>query len=211
MNPPESLPARMFLLAFHPEKHRLTARKDLGHLLRAAALAELVLSGRLRDADGKPEATGAPPRDPVLAAVWGQIAESAPKSWGRWISRGRKEIFGAVRDELAAARVISVERARVLGVVPYTRITLRDRPRAKRQAELVRRAVRGSQAPSRVDGEVAALTALAAAGQLRVVVPGRDRRQYRDRLEALSAPITPVTKALRRAIRAQHAAQSSGG
>ncbi|GHF51881.1 hypothetical protein FHX82_004085 [Amycolatopsis bartoniae] len=207
----ESLPAKMFLLAFHPVKGRLTSRDELGHLLRAAALAELVLSGRLRDDGGKAVVAGAVPSDPVLAAVWQEVSESSPRSWSRWVGRGRKEIFAAVRDLLADERVIRVEHARWLGLVPHTRITLRDTREARRLAEQVRRALVGTQAPSRVDGEIRVLAALAGAAQLRVVLSAADRRRNRARLDQLAEPIAPVAKALRKAITAKRAAAASSG
>ena len=207
----ESLPVRMFLLAFHPQKGKLTARDELGHLLRAAVLAELVLTGRLRDDGGKAVVAGEVPSDPVLASVWREVSESSPRSWGRWVGRGRKEVFAAVRDQLAQARTIRVERARWLGLVPYTRITLRDTREARRVAEQVRRALGGTQALSRVDGESGALAALAAAGQLRVAVSPAERRRNKARLERLGEPVAPVVKALRKAITTKRAAAASSG
>ncbi|TNC25458.1 GOLPH3/VPS74 family protein [Amycolatopsis alkalitolerans] len=212
MNPPESLAAKMFLLAFDPRKQRLTARDDLGYLLRAAALAELVLNGRLRDEDGKAVAAGpALAGDPVLDEQWSRIEAAGPRSWRRWVGHDRRQIFAAVRDQLAEAHVIKTEQVRILGLFPYTRVTLRDTRAARRVAEQVSRAVRGGQAAGRVDRDAGVLAALAAAGQLRVVLGGRERRQFKTRLDRLGEPVEPVAKALRRAITSKRAAAASGG
>jgi hypothetical protein len=212
MKPPESLPAQAFLLSFHPQRRRLTARHELGYLLRAAALADLVLCGRLVDESGKARAVGAATDlDPVLHQVWEQVAAAGPRSWRRWISGDRRRIFAAVRDQLADARVVKLEQTRVLGLFPHTRITLRETPGARRLGEQVGRAIRGGQPVSRVDRDLAALAALAAAAQLRVVLGRRDRRRFQARLGELGAPIEPIAKALRRAIAAKRAAAASSG
>src|SRR3982074_3643993 len=55
MKPPESLPSELFLLAYDTRKRRLTARAQLGYVVRAAALADL-LRGNLVDESGKAQA-----------------------------------------------------------------------------------------------------------------------------------------------------------
>jgi hypothetical protein len=212
MKPPESLPAQAFLLAFHPQRRRLTARTELGYLLRAAALADLVLCGHLVDESGKARAVGTVASlDPVLQEVWEQVAAAEPRSWRRWITSDRRRTFAAVRDQLADTRVVTLEQQRFLGLFPHTRITLRETPGARRIRDQVGRAIRGGQPVSRVDRDLAALAALAAAAQLRVVLGGRERRQFQARLGELGAPIEPIAKALRRAIAAKRAAAASGG
>ena len=57
MNVPESLPARLYLLAYDTEKNRLTSRSQLGLVLRAAALTDLYLE-RTADRRGR-QAEGA--------------------------------------------------------------------------------------------------------------------------------------------------------
>ncbi|HVV14775.1 GOLPH3/VPS74 family protein [Amycolatopsis sp.] len=211
MKQPETLPATMYLLAFDPRRGKLTARGELGLLLRAAALADLVLNGQLKDDAGKAAVAGPAPADPVLRAVFEEISQAPPRSWRRWVSRNERGIVPAVRDQLAEARVIRTERVRVLGLLPHTRVTVRDTRAARQVAEQVGRAIRGGQSAERVEGPVAALAALAGAGQLRVVAGARDRRQYRARLQELGSAIEPVPAALRRAVTTKHAAVASGG
>lgn len=212
MNPPESLPAKLFLLAFDSRRGRLTARDELGYLLRAAALAELVLNGRLRDEGGKAVAGDrVPGGDPVLDELWAEVEAGGARSWRRLVERDRKRTFRAVRDQLAGARVVQLEDARFLGLFPYTRVVLRDSRYARRIAEQVGRAIRGGQPQDRVPQDAAVLAALAAAGQLKVVLGGRDRRQFKDRLDRFAEPVQPIAKALRRALTAKRAAVASSG
>jgi hypothetical protein len=42
---PESLPGQLYLLAYDPRKERLTARTQLGYLMRAAAQARSSAAG----------------------------------------------------------------------------------------------------------------------------------------------------------------------
>ncbi|NKQ52186.1 GPP34 family phosphoprotein [Amycolatopsis sp. K13G38] len=212
MKAPETLPAQMFLLAFDPQCGKLTARGELGYLLRAATLADLVLNGHLGDERGKPIAGGYPGQlDPVLMDVWELVSQSGPKSWRRWICKGRRQTYLAVRNQLAEAHVVKLERKRALGLIPYTRIALRETASARRIHERVGRAVRGSEPAYRVEPDVAALAALASAGQLRVALSGRDRRRYGDRIGKLGERIEPIARALHRAISSQRAAAAAGG
>jgi Golgi phosphoprotein 3 (GPP34) len=81
MELPESLPARLYLLAYDRRRQRLTARTQLGYVLRAAALADLELRGNLTDQDGKARVAGdRVVADPVLDAVLQEIAGSRPRS-----------------------------------------------------------------------------------------------------------------------------------
>ncbi|WP_166463033.1 GOLPH3/VPS74 family protein [Amycolatopsis acidicola] len=211
MTPPETLPAQLFLLAFDLRRGKLTGRGELGLMLRAAALADLVLSGHLTDEAGNAVASGRPPEDLVLRAVFEEVSQVPGRSWRRWVGRGKRAMVGAVRDQLAGARVVGAEQTRVLGLFPYTRVTVKDTRAARRVADQVGRAIRGGQPVNRVDAPVAALAALAAAGELRVVAGGGERRQYRDRLRELGSRIDPIPAALRRAVKAQHAAAASSG
>src|ERR1700761_5939755 len=94
MTLPESLPARLYLLAYDIKKNRVTARSRLGLVLRAAALADLYLAGRVTDENGKARLTGDrhPTGDPLLDAMLQQLAEQRPRSWQGWISSGQPAV-----------------------------------------------------------------------------------------------------------------------
>ena len=92
MNLPESLPARMYLLAYDTGKNRLTARSQLGLVPRAAALTELYLAGQVADEEGRARPAGdrRPSRRPAggLLVRADRRAPAAP--WHRWIGRGER-------------------------------------------------------------------------------------------------------------------------
>lgn len=208
---PETLPEKVFLLAFDSRRGRLPGGFELGYTIRAAALAELLLRGHLRDESGKARvAKPASGLDLLLREVWEEIEPAAPRSWRRWIARGRGRAVRATRDLLAEKKVISVEKRRFLGLFPVTRITLR-RPRPAHQlAEEVGRAIRGGQPVGRVDPRVGALAALVSAGPIRTVIGFSERRRFKKRLATLGEPIEPIPAALRKVIATMRSAASGG-
>lgn len=206
----ESLTRSAFLLAFDLRKGRLTQRGVLGYLLRAAALAELLLAGNLADESGKARALTAPAAEPgsLPAVIWEQISSSPPRSWRRWVQKEHGKAVGVVRDELAAARLISVERRRVL-LFPVERITPRKAYLSRRLIERVGGAIRGGRPVGRLDDDVRVLAALATAARLSTVVPSM-RETRPDRIQQLSAPVEPIATALRRSIEAARSSYSAG-
>ncbi|MFC5824351.1 GPP34 family phosphoprotein [Nonomuraea insulae] len=211
MKQDESLTRSAFLLAIDLRKERLANRSELGYLLRAAALTELLLAGNLADESGKARAVSAPAgAEPgsLPAIVWEQISNSPPRSWQRWIRKDQGKAIRLVRDELAAAQVIRVERRRVL-IFHVDRIKPRKAYLTRKLAERVGRAIRGGQPVSRLELDARVLAALAAAAQ--TVLPARwETYQRRDRIEQLSAPIEPVATALRKAVQSAKSAAASG-
>jgi Golgi phosphoprotein 3 (GPP34) len=206
MNLPESLPARMYLLAFDTDKDRLTSRSQLGLVLRAAALADLYLTGRLTDVRGRASAVrGEPTGDPVLDDLLAQIAAHRPRPWHRWVGRQERAIVRAVREQLADGRHLTVEHRAILP----DRVRPRDRHAVKGYADSVRTALRRSAA--RADPRTAAVLALAARGEIRTVVSRRERREYRQRLDELAVYTGPVADALKKALRSKRAATASAG
>jgi hypothetical protein len=207
MSLPESLPTLMYLLAFDADKNRLTARSQLGLVLRAAALAELYLTERLTDTHGRAEAaSGARPTgDPVLDDLMAQIAAHRPRAWHRWIGRQERATVRAVREQLEADRHLKIERRTLLP----DRVEPRDRRAVKQYAETVRGALRRS--PARTDPRTAAVLALAARGEVRTLVSRRECREYGRKLDELAVYTGPVADALRKAVRMKRAAAASAG
>ncbi|MFC4008109.1 GPP34 family phosphoprotein [Nonomuraea purpurea] len=209
--PSESLPRSIFLLAFDLRKERLANRGELGYLLRAAALAELMIGGNVADESGRVRPVRAPADPgPLQAALWEQIAGSPPRSWRQWIRKDRSQAFRLVRDELEADHLIRVEWRRPL-LFRVARITPRRPYLSRRLAERVGRAVRGGQPVERMGEDIRVLAALAAAVRLKAVLPGREWRQVKNRVERLSMPVEPVATALRENLEAAGAASSAGG
>ncbi|GAA1216647.1 GPP34 family phosphoprotein [Kitasatospora nipponensis] len=209
MDLPAALPGRLFLLAFDPARGRLTDRRNLELLLRAAALTDLLQRGLLEDVNGRPTAVGSPPAglDPVLAGILQQITESRARSWKSWIG-ARRRTTTAVRDQLAAGGWIRLEERQLLGLFSTVRITEHDGRSRKALAAAVSTALRGPL--TRVEPADAALVALADAAQLTAVLPRRTRREHRERISTLATFCGPLPRALRQAITARDTAAATG-
>ncbi|MFC5748008.1 GOLPH3/VPS74 family protein [Actinomadura rugatobispora] len=205
---PESLPARMFLLAYDLEKKRLAVSGSrLGYVLRAAALTELYLDGRLTEERRKPK-PDTPGDDPY--GLVAQIASSRPRSWQYWVRKDSRAMVRTVRDELAGGGWIRVRHRRVLGLFPCDEVTVKDPRVVKTLWGGASSALRGRPV-AHVNSYDAAAVALAAAGELKTVLPGADRRRHKRRIAELTARSGPAAPAVRKVIQAYHAAAASGG
>ncbi|RKS69063.1 Golgi phosphoprotein 3 GPP34 [Actinomadura pelletieri DSM 43383] len=195
---PETLPARMFLLAYDTNKQKMTkGGAQLGYVLRAAALTELYLDGRLGEGRRGP-VPGTPGDDPY--GVLAQIAASPrPRTWKHWVRKDSRAIVRTVRDELVHDGWIRVRRRTVLGVFPRHEITVKDPRVVKTLWGGASSALRGRPV-AHVNSFDAAAVALAAAGELKTVLPGADRRRYRRRIAELTARTGPAAPAVRRAL-----------
>lgn len=205
MTLPESLAARLYLLACDPEKNRVTAQGQLGLVLRAAALADLYLAGRVTDENGKVCATGdrQPTGDPLLDELLQQIAERRPRSWQGWISRGQSTAR-AVRTQLEEGGYIQVEHRRILP----DRVALLDQIAVERYADELRAQL--GRPAYRTEPRTATVLALAARGEVAIIISRKERREHREYLDELAACTGPIAEALRKAWRAKQAAQASG-
>ncbi len=206
MTIPDSVPARAYLLAYDVDRERLTGRTWLGYTLRAAALADLFATGHLTDVDGRPHAGSRRPADPVLAAVWKEISDDKPRSWERWVGRGRGEIDRAVRAQLVAARVIRVTREPTW--LRTAKIEITD-PRARTRLDArVGAALRGPTPVNRLDPRDAALVAVLVIGEVRAGVSRTQKREYATRVAAMVARGGPPMIGLKRALRAARSSAS---
>jgi hypothetical protein len=205
MTLPESLPARLYLLAYDPEKNRVTAQSRLGLVLRAAALADLYLAGRVTDENGKVRAAGdrRPTGDRLLDEVLQQLAEHRPRSWQGWIARGQPAVR-TVRTQLEAGLCIRVEHRRILP----DRVELRDRPAVQRYADELRAELR--RPASRTEPRTAAVLALAARGEISTLISRSERREHRQQLDELAVYTGPIADALGKAWRDKQAQMASG-
>jgi hypothetical protein len=211
-----SLPAQAYLLACDVEKNRLRDRQRAGYLIRGAALTDLLLRGHLVDNDGVAVAvSGGPAGDDVLDELLDEISRTRPRRWKSWVRRDFRRALRAVETQLEAARVIRVRTTKILGLFRVYRPTVLDVGGAARLRAVVDNALGGGLDVSQIDPTDAALTALAAAVELRGVVSGRDRRRYRRRIEELQerggAAIPAVRKVFSELRAARNAAASSDG
>jgi hypothetical protein len=205
MTLPESLPARLYLLAYDTEKNRVTAQSQLGLVLRAAALADLYLAGRVTDENGKVCATGdrRPTGDPILDEVLQQLAEQRPRSWHGWIAHGQPTVR-TVRTQLEAGLCVRVEHRMILP----DRVELLDRSTVQRYADKLRAEL--GRPVSRIEPRTAAVLALAARGEIATVISRSERREHRQYLDELAVCTGPIADALRKAWRSKQAQRASG-
>jgi hypothetical protein len=206
---PQSLPDQLFLLACDPEHNRLRRRREVGCILRAAALVELQHSGNLVDEGGRPTVRDTTmPSDPVLYGLMREIMSGRRRRWRNWIRYHATRMVPTVRDRLEAGRHIDVERYRILGIFPAERVTILDPLLRQRIVTTVEMAMTGMQPVSDHD---AALVALAAAAATQRVLPRAQRREYRRRIAELTARTGRIPKALRDLLRGMRTAAARAG
>jgi len=204
---PGSLSQRIFLLAYDPDKGRVRVGTNLGAMLRAAALADLYLDGHLTDARGRAAVVDRHPcHDPVLEALLEEIAGSRPRKWQSWVDRRQRAAVSATRGLLSDGGWVRLEPRRILGLFPTTRVTIRD-PRVRK--ELLGRINGALKNPvGRVDPADAALVAIVAAGDLKLVLDRRTRRAAKRRIQELTELSGPIGPALHKSIQAAVAASA---
>ncbi|MEU7690464.1 GPP34 family phosphoprotein [Microbispora hainanensis] len=208
MDVPRSLTAQLYLLAYDPRKERVVTNFRFPYLLRAAALTDLLLTGRIADDGGKVRVVSEERlADPVLDGLLHQIAQSGPRPWRHWIGKDTRATARAVRDELETKRWIRVELRQPFLVFNRSHVRVRDTRVVKRLATRVSAALTGPV--SRVGDHEAALVGLAAAAELGTILPRARRRAYKQRIALLSERGGPATPALRKVIQQAHA--MSGG
>ncbi|WP_224058223.1 GOLPH3/VPS74 family protein [Streptomyces kanamyceticus] len=219
----QSLPARLFLLAWNTHRGKITGAPDLHLAVRAGALAELAQRGLLFERDRiVTPVVGARIGDTALDALAELVEQSRPRTWRGWMTHRSRGTLSAVRDQLIAHGYLRAERGRVLGLFPARRYVLERVGHVEvLQAEALA-VLHGKQPVAEVSESDAALVVCAATGKLRTVVTGKDRRRYRDRLDELTERaggasselrtlMENLRKALASAVSSAEAARASGG
>jgi hypothetical protein len=213
---PKTLPAKLYLLSVDPDSERLSTSRELGVLLRGAALADLSMRKFLREEGDKVVASGTKRTgDAVLDDLLREIGEAKARNWRSWVRRGTKKTMRAVEEQLESAGLITVRELRVLGVFPARKIGITDTEIAGALRENVRDALYGNQSIDEVDKFDAAMVLLAVAGSLRGLVPRKDERKYADRLKELSGraggAVPGVLRVIQQVKQARAAAYAGGG
>ncbi|MFF2851140.1 GPP34 family phosphoprotein [Streptomyces sp. NPDC058001] len=201
-NGPLSLPARLYLLSWDTAKLKITGASHLGHLVRAGALTELALGGLLVDDDGvvKPVDPDARTGDPVLDGLMELIEESRPRKWKSWVTSRAGVTLDAVRAQLVANGQLRADRRRVLGVFPSVDYSLEGVRTVDALREEALAVLRGPLPVDQVSDRDAALVALAAAGEVRTLASGKERKLHKQRIEELGERAGAAAPALRKAI-----------
>ncbi|MGW9206356.1 GOLPH3/VPS74 family protein [Embleya sp. NPDC055664] len=203
-----TLPQRVFLLAYSPERQLMLSRTHLGATLQAAALYELHELGLIHDDAGKVRATSgrtgraraAVPPCELAADLLARIeASERAYRWRYWVKKRDGKAVDRVADSLVHERVIRQETRRLFGLIPYRRFVLRQAPMRVATVNAMRAALKGRVAE--VPTSDAALAVLAYHGELRTVLGGRERREAKERINELSARLGPIPGALRVVVR----------
>jgi hypothetical protein len=211
---PGTLPARIYLLGCDVGKRRQRTA-NIGVIVRGALLAELSLRGCLVEEGRQVRASGSRRTgDPVLDGVLSAMGQDRPRTWRTWLRRDTRSTLLAVRRQLAADGLITVEHDRVLRIFPTTRITVHDPALVGELRASVRNLVTGTTPVSRASAEDALLVALVAVGEIGTVLSRRERRAHADRIAEFTergGDAVPALKRVLRQIRSARAAAASGG
>ncbi|MET9355974.1 GPP34 family phosphoprotein [Streptomyces sp. NPDC006617] len=191
-----SLPARLCLLAWDPERSSAAETARVHHLVRAGALTDLAQRGLLTDDEGiaTPADLDSRTGDAVLDGLLELVRESLPHRWRTWVRLHARVTFDAVREQLVAEGYLRAEKKRVLGVFPSVEYVLARAAAARALREETRHLLEGPLPAGEVSGRDAALAALAAAAGLGAPggtaggVRGRDRIAELTRRCASAAP-----------------------
>lgn len=195
-----SLPARLYLLAWDTTRTELTGTTHLHHLVRAGALTELARRGLLVDDDGvaTPADMDSGTGDAVLDGLLELVRESRPHRWRSWVPLHARVTLDAVREQLAAEGFLRAEKHRVLGVFPSVEYALERVAVVDALREEVRQVLEGAVRPADVSDRDAAVAVLAAAAELRTLVPRKERGHHKERLEELTERTGTAVPALRK-------------
>jgi hypothetical protein len=194
----DDLACLMYLLAHDEGAEGPYDRSRTALLVRAAALTDLALRGRLREDAGTVTVHGTGPTgSPVLDGV---LRDAAGHGWKHLVRRHRRRTLAEVEDRLAAAGVLALTAPRTRSGA--RRSTVTDHPAALAVRARVRAALHGDGPVAALPAADAALLALAAAGGVRSVVPRRDRSAHRSRVDACTERLGALAPGLEKAVRA---------
>jgi hypothetical protein len=197
-----SLPARLYLLAWDTSKSEVTGAAQVSQLVRAGALTELAQRGLLLDEDGiaTPVDMDASTGDPVLDGLLELVRESRPHRWHSWVPLHARVTLDAVREQLTAGGYLRARKKRALGLFPTVDHELARPAAVEALQEEARRILRGPTAD--LPDRDAALGALAAAAELRTLLPRKGRHDtHTEQLIEHSGPAAPVLRKIVQEVR----------
>ncbi|MEU3827480.1 GPP34 family phosphoprotein [Streptomyces sp. NPDC029080] len=194
----DDLPCLTYLLAYDDAADGLYDRSRTELLVRAAALIDLALRGRLGEDGGTVTVSGTEPTGvAVLDAV---LRDAAGHGWRTLVRRHRKRTLTAVEDRLAAAGLLTVHAPRTL--LATRRVTVTDRAVPAEVRARVSATLHGDGPVREIPAADAVLLALAAAGGIHAVVSRQDGKTRRDRIDACTGRLAVLAPGLEKAVRA---------
>ena len=197
-----SLPARLCLLAWDPERSSAAETARVHHLVRAGALTELAQRGLLTDEEGiaTPADLDSRTGDAVLDGLLELVRESLPHRWRTWVRLHARVTFDAVREQLVAEGYLRAEKKRVLGVFPSVEYVLARAAAARALREEARHLLEGPLPAGEVSERDAALAALAAAAGLGATGGTAGGNRGRDRIAELTRRCAGAGPGLRKIV-----------
>ena len=188
----------MYLLAHDDAAEGPYDRSRTELLVRAAALADLALRGRLREDGGTLTVSGMETTgDPVLDGV---LRDAAGHGWKHLVRRHRKRTLTEVEDRLAVAGLLTVKAPRTR--FGTRRLTVTDRAVSAALRARVSAALHGDGPVQEIPAADGVLMALAAAGGIRSVVSREDQKTFRARIDACTGHLAALAPGLENAVRA---------
>ncbi|MFF7754456.1 GPP34 family phosphoprotein [Streptomyces sp. NPDC007971] len=195
----DDLTCLMYLLAHDDAAEGPYDRSRTELLVRAAALVDLALRGRLGEDGGTVIVSGTEPTgDPVLDGILRDAA--AGPGWKDLVRRHRRRTLTEVEDRLAAAGLLTVKAPRTR--FGTRRLTVTDRAVPAALRARVSAALHGDSPVREVPAADAVLLALAAAGGVRSVVSRQDQKTFRARIDACTGSLAALAPGLEKAVRA---------
>ncbi|MFE7132450.1 GPP34 family phosphoprotein [Streptomyces sp. NPDC057638] len=192
-----SLPARLYLLAWDTDKMKASGTSHLNYLVRAGALTELAQRGLLVDEDGVARSAAATRTgDPVLDGLLDLVQESKGRKWKSWVTHKSSQTLDALREQLAADGQLTTSS----GMFSRTKYELARPEVVKALKAEARETLTGTGPVDDIAEADAAVVALAAGAELKTLVTRKERKEYKDRIEALTDRSGSTAPALKRVI-----------
>ncbi|MFC8076904.1 GPP34 family phosphoprotein [Streptomyces sp. NPDC057307] len=200
----QSLPQRLYLLTYTVDegKFKLGDLQGRGQLLRAGALAEMVLGGLL-GVEGRKvvRLTDEPPSDSFLAGVWGDLPGEKPKGWLQFVHNKAHTAEAPVQEQLSAAGTITVTRKKLLGLVAGSHVTVNDPQQVLDLRARVRDVVMSGSDPATVPMDELTMAVFAKELELTSVFHRKEVSEHKRTLKALADRFDKAVPKLRSSLR----------
>jgi hypothetical protein len=195
----DDLASLLYLLAYDEAAEGPYDRSRTRLLVRAAAVIDLALRGRLGQDAGTVTVSGTESTgDPVLDGVLRDAG--AGRGWKHLVRRHRKQTLTEVENRLAAAGLLTVKAPRTRFGTRRLTVTDRTVPAALRTR--VSAALHADGPLQEIPAADAALLALSAAGGIRSAVSRQDHKTFRARIDACTGHLAALAPGLDKAVRA---------
>lgn len=200
-----TLPQRLYLLCYTVEKEKFEAAnlQGRGQLVRAGALAELTFDGLLTTQGKKVVRRPAKePADRFLAEVWRDVPAEKPKNWLQYVHNKSTTAEEPVRDQLAAAGVITNRAKRSLfSPIASHQVTVHDPRQVLALRETARKAVLDGSDPAAVPADELAMAVLPVECETVSVFTGKEMKEHKRTLKEFAERFDVLVPGLRAALR----------